>query len=385
MINRANIVLEGLDDAQARGVLTKAERDNFRGEMLFMRAMAHHELLVYFCRPFSDNPSSPGVPYRDFAVNDVQKVNLANAVRRGTVQEGYVKLLADLNEAETLLPTTGNPFRVRQGAAVALKARIKLHMKDWAGVIAEHAKMAGFAVTADPVTPFRGGTSTDNVFSFQNTAASNPGVNGALPNMYGNPSNGARGLVKISPLIWKADWWVAGDKRRSITTQNGTGIFTNKYIDPVNSSDNTVIIRFAEIILAAAEANARTGNLPLAVTLLNTVRDRALPAGGVPHTVASLVNADGIIDAIIKERRIEFLAEGRRWPDIHRLAGEGRIPGVPAKATSRSITNIAFYTDPARTVPTDHAFAYSDFRFIWPIPLAELNNNPTPIEQNPGY
>jgi hypothetical protein len=121
------------------------------------------------------------------------------------------------------------------------------------------------------------------------------------------------------------------------------------------------------------------------VSLLNVVRDRALPDAIPSFTAAGLGSADAILTAILRERRIEFLAEGRRWPDIHRLSGEGRMAGVPVKATSRSITNLNFYTTD-RAIPTDHAIPYSDFRFIWPIPLEEIQNNATaPIAQNPGY
>lgn len=391
MINRANIVIDNLDPALAEGAISQEERDRFRGEALFLRALAHHELVVFFARPYSDDPSTMGIPYRTFAINDVSLVEAGEAVGRTTVQEDYQQLLADLNEAEALLPEEGNAFRARKAAATGLKARVKLHMEDWQGVIDEHAKLSEFAITPNPITPFRGGNSSDNIFSFENTAESNAGVNGALPNMYGNPNLGARGLVKISPLIWRADFWHPEDLRRS---QNGNagmvsssplGIFTNKYIDNTTFSDPTVIIRFAEVVLSAAEAHARLGNTGEAVDLLNQVRDRALPASVPSFTAGSFASADGLIDTIVLERRIEFLAEGRRYPDIHRLSGEGRMNGIPAKAQSRQINSIEFYTTD-RQIPTDHALEYSSNLFIWPIPLDELLiNTSSPIPQNPGY
>ncbi|OOG78952.1 RagB/SusD family nutrient uptake outer membrane protein [Algoriphagus sp. A40] len=386
MINRANIVLENLDAALASGVLTQALRDQYRGEMLFLRALGHHELLIHFARPFSDDPSAPGVPYRTFAINDVSKVPAGEAVSRGTVAEGYTQLLADLNEAETLLPT-GAASRASKGAAIALKSRIKLHQEDWAGVVAEHEKIKGsYTVTADPITPFRGGTSTDNIFSFLNSEGSNPGVNGALAPMYGNPGVGGRGLVKISPLIWRSNFWHAEDTRRvGLTSRNATGIFTAKYIQYVTRTDPNPILRFSEVVLNAAEANAQLGNLDAAVALVNSVRDRALPDTVPSFTAADLGGKAGVLTAIYNERRIEFLAEGRRWADIHRLAGAGVLPGTPAKATSRSITNIDFYTT-SRVIPTDYALAYTSHLFIWPIPLDEILANATaPIDQNPGY
>ncbi len=394
MINRANIVIENLDGALEAGVLTQAERDGFRGEALFLRALAHHELVLYFSRPYSDNPSAMGIPYRTFAINSVEKVTEGEAVGRGSVEDVYDQLLIDLNEAEGLLSATGNAYRARKASAIALKARVKLHQEDWQGVLDEYAKLSpDFEVTSDPLTPFRDGNSSDNIFSFQNTDTSNPGVNGALANMYGNPDLGSRGLVKISPVIWTADFWHSEDVRRSESGEldgfvsiGPLGVFTNKYIDNTTFSDNTIIIRFAEVVLSAAEANARLNNTAAAITLLNSVRDRALPATVPSYTAASFPSSDALITAIINERRIEFLGEGRRFPDIHRLSGEGKIMnGVPAKATSRSITGLEFYTG-EKAIPTDHSLAYSSDLFVWPIPLEEiLTNNSAPIPQNPGY
>lgn len=383
MINRLNIILENLDIAVADGVLTAEAGNAYKGEMLFMRALAHHELLIHFARPYSDDPSSMGIPYRTFGIDDVTKVPDGEAVSRGTVGADYAQLLQDLDAAEGFLPERG-AFRVNKGAAIALKSRIKLHMKDWAGVLAEYTKLTSkYAVTANPATPFRGGTSTDNIFSFVNSAEANPGVNGALPSMYGNPDKGARGLVKISPIIWRADFWLAEDTRRtSLTTKSSTGIFTDKYQDATTYTDPNVILRYAEVVLNASEAYARTGKMAEAVTLVNSVRSRALPSSVPAYTVDGL--GDGVLTAVLNERRIEFLAEGRRWADIHRLSGEGLMAGIPQKATTRSITSISFYE--TGTIPMDHSLAYSSNLFVWPIPLAELQtNNTAPIEQNPGY
>ncbi|WP_226391071.1 RagB/SusD family nutrient uptake outer membrane protein [Penaeicola halotolerans] len=397
MINRANIVIENLDIALEAGAITQEQRDGYLGEALFLRALAHHELVIYFSRPYSDDPSAMGIPYRTFPINDVSRVAEGEAVGRGTVQGVYDQLLEDLDAAEGLLSPDGNAFRATQGAAIALKARIKLHMEDWNGVLTEYNKIAGdYAVTADPLEPFRNGTSSDNIFSFENTEASNAGVNGALATMYGNPANGARGLVKISPLIWRADFWHPEDLRRTDETTEGEGmvssgplgIFTYKYTDASTYSDPTVIIRFSEIVLAAAEAQARLSpTIPSAsaITLLNSVRDRALPASVPSYTALDFLNTDALIEAIINERRIEFLAEGRRWPDIHRLSGEGRMAGIPDKAASRSVNNLDFYTTD-REILLDHSLEYSDDLFIWPIPLEEiLTNTSNPLPQNPGY
>ncbi|SDK27015.1 Starch-binding associating with outer membrane [Catalinimonas alkaloidigena] len=389
LINRCNVVLEGVATAQESGVITAEAANVYRGEVLFLRALSHHELLVHFSRPYTDDPSSPGILYRTFAINDVSKVSDGEAVQRGTVQADYTQLLADLDEAESLLENGSNVFRAQKGAAIALKSRVKLHMGDWPGVIAEYEKLTTlYALTESPDGPFTSDNSSENIFSLENSAASNPGVNGALVSMYGNPELGGRGLVKVSPVIWQADFWLEGDLRRTLlTTEAANGIYTAKYDAYGVYDDPTPLLRYAEVVLNAAEAYARQNELDMAVTLLNQVRDRALPDGAASYTAASLGGTQaGVLEGIWQERRIEFLAEGKRWMDIHRLAGEGLMAGIPEKAQSRSVTSIDFYTG-ASPITYDHALAYDNPLFIWPLPLDEMLNNPglTDADQNPGY
>ena len=116
--------------------------------------------------------------------------------------------------------------------------------------------------------------------------------------------------------------------------------------------------------------------------------DRAVPAGPGRYTTANITTKQQLIQAILNERRIEFLGEGIRWLDIHRLAQDATFgtKGIPAKA-SRVLTFTNLYTNnPATTFTMQAAIPYSDGKFIWPIPIEEINNNPTlKTQQNPGY
>lgn len=392
LINRINVVLEGLDGAQTNGVLTQQQADTYRGELYFLRALSNHELLIHFSRPYSDNPSALGNVLRTVAINDVSKVAAGLDVPRSTVQESYAAILTDLNNAETLMGTSASvagPYRATKNAAIALKTRVKLHMKDWDGVLAEYDKIkTAYTLTASAETPFVTWNSTEAVFSLQNSNVSNPGTNAALANMYGSPGLGGRGLVKVSPIIWKSTFWQTSDTRRTLLTlSHSTGIYSNKYRKIGVNDDAIPLIRFAEVVLNASEAYARKNDTGNAITLLNRVRDRAKVAA-TPFTSYDLAalggTPAGVLDGIFKERRIEFLAEGRRWADIHRLAGEGLIPGVPSKATTRSVTLLSQYS--TATFTQDHSLPYSSDLFVWPIPLDEVLLNPLLKEQqNKGY
>lgn len=421
LINKANLFIEGVTASKANNILTEAKTNQYLGEARFLRAMAHHELLINFARPYADgNGAKMGIVYRETGINTPDKVPNAKELKRATVAENYTKILADLDFAETNLPAISTndagadvkTFRASKAAAIALKMRVKLHKQDWAGIIAEGAKLVPatsvgaslikpWALEAAPATPFANATSNENIFSIRNASTDNGGVNGALANMLGNEGIGGRGLVRVSPVVYNLAAWKCDDKRRDLLVRyplNASGNATSatnysitKYKDPVTSTDPAPIIRYAEVLLILAEAEARNSVAvsTRALELLNAVRNRSLAdVTTQQYTVASFLAKNDLIKAILSERRIEFLAEGKRWGDIHRLAVDPDFStgGIPAKIGSGGATfsmyscgaGNAAYTTAIASIP------YSDYRFIWPIPLSETQQNPN-FEQNPSY
>jgi hypothetical protein len=419
MINRANIVIAGLKTAQPSAALTQAQIDSYEAECRLLRAMAHHYLLVNFSRPYSDNPTAAagGVPYRTTAVTGGASVDEALKQGRNTVAECYDKIIEDLNYAEEKLPDTrtGNLkiTRATKGAAIALKTRVRLHQNNWAEVIKEANKLVptaapftspvgAYALTASPLGAFGSAnkSNSESIFSMENNDVDNAGTNGAMAAMYSAVSTNGRGIVLISPILWNQPFFPASDLRKAASavaqdtpgSAGKGGNFTRKYPDVTNRTENAPIIRYAEVLLNLAEAIARTstGVDTRALALLSAVRNRAVQTPADQYTAASFATNKDLVRAIINERRPEFLAEGLRWLDIHRLAQDAdfkQADGIPAKAAI-AISNFApLYTNnPATTFTREPAVPYSDFRFLWPIPAEELINNPTLAkQQNPGY
>jgi hypothetical protein len=403
LINRCNLVIEGVTKAVAGGVITAAVGDNYIGQAKFLRAITHFELLTYFARPynFTAGGSHPGLPYREVGVDTQTEIDAEQAKGRNTVAECYTKILADLTDAESKISQTTDKSLATKNAAIAFKTRVNLHKRDWAAVVTEASKtMTGIALTASPETPFvlaSNFSNTESIFSIKHGAASgqNPGVNAGLASQYKT-----RRLVCISPIIWRDPSWLADDKRRTEGTlvETVAGIkYTNKYKDGVSYTDAAPVIRYAEVVLNRAEAQARlattTAQLEDAIALLNSVRNRSLAN---PTTQAytltginPLTDKAGVVGAILKERRIEFLMEGRRWSDIHRLQNDDLFPinGIPAKIGNGSATAAMFSEAGPYTGPYgEGAIPSSNFRILWPIPLLETNTNPVLLsEQNPGW
>lgn len=415
LVNKANLTIEGIQDAASKNIITAQEAAAFEGEMRFLRAMAYHELLLHVARPYADgNGNKPGVLYYDFGINSETTVEKARALKRAdfTVAKNYASILADLDYAETNLPEVGavKTYRASKAAAIALKMRVKLHMQDWNGVIAEGNKLVpatapfvspigGWKLTPAPEGPFANNQSDESIFSIKNDANDNAGVNGAMGSMYTNPALGGRGLVRISPIIWSDPRWECSDLRRTqlaIAATNTAGattaVYSNKYRDITNRADAAPQIRYAEVLLTLAEAEARVaaGVSPRAVELLNAVRNRAVTNPLLQYNIASFVSKNALIEAILFERRVELLGEGKRWGDIHRLAVDPNfapIPGggIPAKVGTGAATSSMFNCAGVASIPKSvAAIPYEDNRFLWPIPLAELNQNPN-FTQNPGY
>jgi hypothetical protein len=414
LINQANTLIDGVRKAAASNVISQGKALQLEGEARFLRALAHHEAVIHYSRPYADGAGSQvGIPYRDIPASTPAEIQEAMKVGRGTVKEDYTKILADLDFAETnLLPTTANPIsRATKGAAIALKTRIKLHMADWQGVITEAAKLGadqsapfvspvkGYKLTDSPDGPFtKADNNTESIFSIANSAITNGGSNGALAAMFGPADQKGRGLVATSPNLYNASFWAGDDTRRvllqvkQVTVSAGKPVqnfyFNYKYRDYLNRSDWAPMIRYAEVLLNAAEAYARTGNVVQSFKLYNAVRNRSLPEASPNRITTAPLD---MIQAVLNERRVEFAGEGRRWPDIARLALDAKYGtgGIPAKVIVDDLkddgSNYNTVTRPV-TPSSYGSISYTDYRFIWPLPATEISANPTlKNAQNPQY
>ncbi|MDR0575451.1 MAG: RagB/SusD family nutrient uptake outer membrane protein [Tannerella sp.] len=416
-INRYNVVLEGIAAATERGVLTQTQGNEYRAELLFLRALTYHSLLIHFALPYGvSGNNSYGLPIYTKAINTKERVEEAREVGRSTVEETYKQALDDLDEAENLfstndLHTVNGITRASKGSVIALKTRVYLHKRDWNKVKEEASKIVskttasftspigGYGLTASPADPFTSyNNNTESVFSIENSTTDEASVNGAMAAMM-SARAGGRALVAFSPILYNnTTYWPANDKRRLLLFYNeGTDYwYCDKYQKVTTREEYAPIIRYAEVLLNYAEAEVRRqgGDRALALELLNAVRNRALenPATEA-YTSSSFADVKTFVDAILWERRIEFFGEGRRWEDIHRLAADDISPsgGIPRKIDyDSSMGEGAFVLGEA---PKEEFFKssrpfipYTDKRFLWPIPINDVVRNPTLAEQqNAGW
>jgi len=142
------------------------------------------------------------------------------------------------------------------------------------------------------------------------------------------------------------------------------GAFLKKYQGEQNGgvrayTNDFPVYRYADLLLLLAEAKVILGENPAAE--INLVRARAYGQNynaatlGYPNQAAD-VNAN---EAILKERQLEFIGEGKRWYDLRRMGD----------------SYVYEYT------PVTLATSY---KLLWPLDRSTLTNNRS-LTQNPGY
>ena len=355
----ANLILEGLPDAP--GITDEAVRNAYMGAALTIRAGAHY----YLARTFGDVP-----------INLTADVDENSFKPRVPVAEVYAQVIADLNEAMTLLPETsaGNKRYIdNKYIPQALLARVYTTMGNWTA-----AETAANAIIASGKYQLL--TNLADVFyRTSNEVVSSLGNTWAFSAAYQNRSLLGTGFDPVNTATQGSypalsedllNSFETGDNRKTVWVNlENSGNYSNpdnryfsiKFLHtsvPVvaGKEQDYVFIRLAEMYLIRAEARARQNNLTGATSDLNVIRNRA----GLPNTTAT--SQTDLINAIIKERRVEFFHEGGyRWDDLVRTGtADDVISALPWKIDCDS------------------------YQTLWPIPLAQLNLNNN-LEQNPGY
>jgi hypothetical protein len=326
-INRINLFLDGL--AANSSKIDAALATQYSSEVKFIRALTYFSLVQIFAKPYVlDNGASPGLPLR--LTGETTGAN--SVLKRSTVAQIYDQILKDLNEAEAGLPDTyGTALlrttRAHKNTAIALKTRVLLVKGDYAGVITEGNKIVSATapfkspnrvaheLQADVVSIYRTPyTSNESILSFPMAATNSPGTQNQL-GYYFNFGNLEYVLnTGGSGIYANKNWSETDDRRTRLTAQYTTlGRHPLKFSGASPFIDYVPNIRYAEILLNVAEAEAETGSLVRAQALLEAVRLRSDATYKFPT-----LDKAGLIDAILLERRIELLAEGFRANDILR-------------------------------------------------------------------
>jgi hypothetical protein len=371
-INIINVFLKGLEDSGpvAKNIITQAEFNQYKGEALALRGIAHFHLAQLYAWPYNHKTTAPGVIMRLTA----QKSSADNNMARETLAKTYELILKDLDDSEGLLPVvtagTANSVyyatHIHKNTVIAFKTKVYLHMNDWPKVILEGNKIVGSAapftatvgvanaIVANYTTIFRTPfTTSESLFSMPMSGTELPGTQNDLK-MYFAGLGDEEYPINEASQTWSSAAFPVDDARRLFTVTYGGRLYINKYI---TNSDWVPVMRWSEVLLNIAEAEAMsTGVTPRAVAILNAVFKRSNPTAA-DFVAGNFANGAALAARIIQERGMEFLGEGIKNGDtMRKLVPHTGKPSV----------------DP---VPVNNV------NYVWPIPQTELNTNAL-VQQN---
>jgi hypothetical protein len=362
-----------------------ANKNQVIGETRFLRAYYHFELVKFF----------GGIPLKGdkrFSVNDEK------SIPRSSTADVYASIEADLQFAiNNLNPVASQKGRATKGAAQALLGKVYLYQNKFvesAAVLETLITSNTYSLVNNYNTIFEnsGENNSESVFEVQYTDAEGASF-GCLQCSEGNVAVGFNGIRNyVGPLFDSGysfnvptqeayNAFETGDRRRDVAILNitawatlntgvsfgtgykHTGFYNRKYIarqgdanvgdQNLTNPNNYRSIRYADVLLMAAEANSRSGNNSKGQQYINAVRDRAF--GDTNHRIT--LTGQSLTDAIWTERRLELLGEGHRFFDLVRTGkAVGRITGFAANKNE-----------------------------LFPIPFEEIQFSNGNWQQNPGY
>ena len=378
-VQRCNYIMEFKDKTDF------PSKNQVIAETRFLRAYYHFELVKFF----------GGIPLngdKRFNVNDEK------SIPRSSVADVYASIEADLQFAVlNLSATPAQTGRVTKGAAQALLGKVYLYQDKFSESAATFETLISsnaYSLVSNYNSIFEdaGENNAESVFEVQYTDAEGASFN-CLQCSEGNVAVGFNGIRNYTGPLFDSGYsfnvptqeaynaYEAGDNRRDVAILNmttwaaansgvsfgtgykHTGFFNRKYLarkgdsnigdQNLTNPNNYRSIRYADVLLMAAEANSRSGNNAKGQEYVNLVRDRAF--GDTNHRVS--LTGQALTDFIWNERRLELLGEGHRFFDLVRTGtAASKITGFSANKNE-----------------------------LFPIPFEEIQFSNGNWQQNPGY
>lgn len=349
-----NNVLEGIK--QMKPGATNQKRVNaLQGDALFKRAYAFYNLAQVFTLPYDASyaTENPGIPLR-------LTINPKETIARGTLQQTYNQIIADLLQANPLLPQSvewENRNRASQPAALAMLARVHLSMGAYINAL-NYANQC--LALYDSLIDYND-LSTAVFFPLsQNNKEtlyqSKMAEGGTFPKaLFNNNAFIDSSLVRLyqpgdlRPYIYFNQYTPGAPARPKGSYYKEITPFTG--------------LAMAEVYLIAAECEARTGNTSAAMKYLNRLLVNRCSKGQFTDLTAN--STTEALNLILAERKKELVLRGLRWTDVRRLSlfTETRI------TLTRTVHGITYTLAPG------------SLRYALPIPAEVIRYNN--IKQNP--
>ena len=373
-INLCNQVIDNIPNINMDASLEA----RYIGEAKFVRAYSYFRLV----RAFGD------VPLRLTLPKDASEYNIPRTPKA----QVWVAIEQDLTDAAAVLPQSysgADIGRATKGAAIALHAKVAMYQQKWDDVLTFTKQVMGMGYSLFPdfekLFRLENENCSESIFEIQcalvegNPAASNSqysqvqGVRGVTGGGWGF-NDPTQDLVNAfeqgdprmdATIIFRGETTPEGDAIPNTVTnprynQKSYVPFSN-YVSGYNEGcqQNVRVLRYADVLLMNAEANAELGNTTDALSSLEMVRARARAGDNSILPPVTTTNKTELLNAIWHERRVELAMEFDRYFDVIRQGRGAQIFGPLGWHANKNE--------------------------VWPIPQSEIDLSVGVLTQNPGY
>lgn len=347
LINNLNAIITNIDQC----IGEDQEKQYIKGQALAMRGWAYFDLARLFQQTYAIAKDMPGVP-----IYTEPTTEATEGKPRGTLQQTYDQVLADLTQAETLLEGYDRSNRTNnmdQSVTQAILAQVYLTMTNWSKA-EEYCKkvMDQYPLTTNEeyLAGFNDDEMPSCIWGMKQTEEQNMGDY----SQFAFWANGTRKCYTFQCWFLATDFVNMFDKEDIRASQFEfwwDQIYaSHKFRDNEECLGSYIFLRTEDMLLSAAEACAHQGKEAEAKELLWKLQD-------MRQTKRSETSGADLIEDILVERRKELYGEGYALFDIIRNQ----------KPLLRSGNHVNYGGNiqlPARS-----------WRFIFQIPSTEMKNN----------
>lgn len=362
LILGANAALDYIDDMAG----TYEEKTIVKAQAHALRGLYFFNLVNLFGEPYNHNKKALGVPLKVGSELTIEYPS------RNTVEEVYVQIEKDLDEAEKLYLSLPEEYRYKQDYRTNLpmvqlmKSRVYLHEEKWSDAVKYANKVItdwDFTLTdlntlpeptlKEPYYNFISYNCSETIWLYGNILDAVKYSSFTIGYANNQPR---RNMFNASPELLKG--YVEGDLRKEryiVTEYEDSSIYLpfGKYFIssthiPTGGSEFGMAFRLAEAYLNLAEGAAFSEAPETARKAINTLREHRFVSG--TYEPMPEYTGNDLVDYIRQERRLELCYEGFRWFDLRRY-------GMPLFSREWIVNGqkIALYTmeekDPAYTLP----------------------------------
>lgn len=321
-------------DKMAAKESDKKFANRVKGEAYFLRAYNYFWLVNVYAQPYAvaTAETEPGVPLKlSVEVED-------RFFSRNTLAEVYQQIRRDLETSVAAFrqaeePT--RPIKANYGAACLLMSRVCLYMEDYEGAIAyadSVLKQEKYGLLDLSTVDVSNKREADVVYEESPETIFTQGVF-IIPGI----------MLKEGFFAPNLNTYAVSQELYSLYHESDLRLKTYFLADTKYGADyvrcwklrtndahlgDYMLMRFPEIYLNKAEAQAILGDEAGAKTTLNVLREKRFPYGEMP-TIEEEMQLHGntdLVSFVRDERRRELCFEGHRWFDLRRYAVSVKAP-----------------------------------------------------------